>query len=48
MNDSPKNLMEFEERFATEEACLAFAKAKKPTQPDGLGRSRGDNILNVL
>lgn len=33
MNDFPKNLMEFEERFATEEACLAFARAKK--WPDG-------------
>ena len=29
MNDFPKNLMEFEERFATEEACLEFARAKK-------------------
>lgn len=29
MTNFPRNLVEFEERFATEEACLAFLRAKK-------------------
>lgn len=33
MNDFPRNLIEFEERFATEEACVAYARGKK--WPDG-------------
>ena len=27
--DFPKTLLEFEERFATEAACLAYVRAKK-------------------
>lgn len=29
MNDLPKSLIEFEERFATKDAYLTFAKGKK-------------------
>ena len=38
MSDFPKNLMEFEERFATEEACLAYARGKK--WPEGFRCAR--------
>jgi transposase-like protein len=38
MHDFPRSLTEFEERFATEEACLAYARAHK--WPDGFRCSR--------
>jgi len=38
MNDFPKNLIEFEERFATEAACVAYVREKK--WPDGFRCSK--------